>query len=433
MSIVCATNFSDAALRASTLAAALARKSGVPLLLVHVLNPNSARAFGRALTGAAEAALADQVKRLEKQGAKVETTLLTGEPAESLVAFAREQQASLVMVAAPSQEAPFLSVGGTVDRLAQALPIPLLVVRGAASLEAWARGERPLKVMLGVDRSLPFEAAREWVKGLRRFGAVEVVGGRVYWPEEEYPRLGLPLPNSFDDVTPELRQAMEQETAALLAPLASDAQAPRAVVFAGVGRIADHLVELAEREGVDLLVVGTHHRRALGRLWSVSHHAVRLARMSVACVPSTMAAEAAVDAPLPVFSEVLVGTDFSETGNRAVAYACGLVPEGGTVHLVHAAEGKLTPGQEAELKQQLLAAVPKAAQAGGRRVQVELLPHGRDVVMALVQASERHRVDAIVMGTHGRSGLKRAVLGSVTQELLLRTDRPVLVVRPPRG
>ncbi|MCY1018689.1 universal stress protein [Pyxidicoccus sp. MSG2] len=432
MSIVCATNFSDAALRASTLAAELARKTGEPLRLVHVLNPNSARAFGRALTDAAEAALADQTKRLEKSGAKVERVLLTGDPAEVVDAYAREQKASLVVTAAPSDEAPFLSVGGTVDRLAQALVVPLLVVRDAAPLEAWARGERPLKVMLGVDRSLPFEAAREWVKGLSRFGAVEVVGARVYWPEEEYPRLGLPLPPAFGDITTELRQAMEEETASLMAPLASGGQATRVVVHAGVGRIADHLVDLASREGVDLLVVGTHHRRALGRLWSVSHHAVRLARMSVACVPS-MVAPSVSDVPLPVYREVLVATDFSDTGNRAVAHACGLVPEGGTVHLVHVLEGRVKPGQEEELKQQLLALVPKAAQAGGRRVQVEVLPHGRDVVTTLVQAAERLRVDALVMGTHGRSGLKRAVLGSVTQEVLLRMDRPVLVVRPPKG
>lgn len=433
MSIVCATNFSDAALRASTLAAELARKTGEPLRLVHVLNPNSARAFGRALTDAAQAALADQVKRLEKSGAKVQPALLTGGPAEMVDTFAREQKASLVVTAAPSQEAPFLGVGGTVDRLAQTLEVPLLAVRDAAPLEAWVRGERPLKVMLGVDRSLPFEAAREWVKGLRRFGAVEVVGGRVYWPEEEYPRLGLPLPRTFDDVTSELRQAMEQETTALLAPLTADGKAPRAVVFAGVGRIADHLVELATREGADLLVVGTHHRRALGRLWSVSHHAVRLARMSVACVPSMVAAELAADAPLPAFRAVMVATDFSETGNRAVAHACALAPEGGTVHVVHVPEGNSTPAQEAELKQRLLATVPKAAQAAGRSVQVEVLPGSRDVVMCLVQAAERLRADAIVMGTHGRSGLKRAVLGSVTQELLLRTDRPVLVVRPPKA
>ena len=53
MTLVCATNFSETALRASTLAAELARKTGEPLRLVHVLNADSARAFGRAAKGRA--------------------------------------------------------------------------------------------------------------------------------------------------------------------------------------------------------------------------------------------------------------------------------------------------------------------------------------------------------------------------------------------
>lgn len=433
MSIVCATNFSDAALRASTVAAELARKAGVPLRLVHVLNPDSARAFGSALREAAEAALADEVKRLERTGAKVERALLVGEPAVVVQEYAREQRATLVVTAAPSHDAPFLGVGGTVDRLAQALPVPLLVAREPAVLEAWARGERSLRVMLGVDRSLPFEAARDWVKALRKWGPVEVVGGRVYWPEEEYQRLGLPHPLVFAAITPDLRQALEKETAALMAPLATaEGQVPRAVTEPGVGRIADHLVDLAAREKVDVLVVGTHHRRALGKLWSVSHHALRLARMSVMCVPSE-AAGLVADAPLPTFRDVLVATDFSDTGNRAVAHAFGLVPPGGTVHLVHVADGGLSAGQEAELRQQLMAVVPKSAEASGRRVQVEVIIAGKDVVTPLAQAAERFGVDAIVMGTHGRSGLKRAVLGSVAQALLTHTDRPVLMVRPPQA
>ena len=433
MSIVCATNFSDAALRASTVAAELARKAGAPLRLVHVLNPDSARAFGSALREAAEAALADEAKRLERLGAKVERALLVGEPAAVVREYAREQRATLVVTASPSQDTPFLGVGGTVDRLAQALPVPLLVAREPAALEAWARGERPLKVMLGVDRSLPFEAARDWVKALRQWGPVEVVGGRVFWPQEEYPRLGLPHPPTFADITPELRQAVEKEAAALMAPLAlAEGPAPRTVTEAGMGRIADHLVELAAREQVDLLVVGTHHRRALGRLWSVSHHALRLARMSVACVPAAAAGMVA-DAPLPTFRDVLVATDFSDTGNRAVVHACGLVPPGGTVRLVHVVEGGRAAEQEAELRQRLMAVVPKAAEASGRRVQVEVLAGGKDVVTTLVQAAERFGVDAIVMGTQGRSGLKRAVLGSVAQALLTHTDRPVLRVRPPQA
>ncbi|RJS21949.1 universal stress protein [Corallococcus sp. H22C18031201] len=431
MSLVCATNFSDTAVRASTAAAELARRMGEPMQLVHVLNPDSARAFGRPFFEAAEGALAGEVKRLRALGATVEGQLLTGEPAAVLDAHAREQQASLVVTSGPSKEAPFLGVGGTVDRLAQTLSVPLLVVRDAAPFEAWVRGERPLRIMLGVDRSLPFEAARDWVRGLRRWGAVEVVGGRVAWADEEYQRLGLPRSPVFGELTPELRRALERETAALLAPLGESGAPPRFVLEEGLGRIADSLVALAEREKVDLLVVGAHHRRAFGRLWSVSFHALRLAPMSVACVP-TQATTGAMDAALPEFQEVLVSTDFSVTGNRAVAYACGLSKPGGTVRLLHVADKAPSPEQEAALRQQLQALVPSTTESSGRRVVVEVLT-GRDVAATVLQAAERFGVDAVVLGSRGRSGLKRAVLGSVTQQVMLHATRPVLVVNPPTG
>ncbi|MFP2962797.1 universal stress protein [Myxococcus sp. 1LA] len=428
MSIVCATNFSDAARRASTLAAELARKAGTSLWLVHVLNPDSVRAFGKALLGSAEAVLSDETKRLEKLGAKVEPVLLQGEPAVMVAEFCREQGASLVVASRGGDESPFGGEGGTVDRMAQSLTVPLLALRDPAPLEAWTRGERPLKVLLGVDRSLPFEAARDWVLTLSKGGRVEVVGGRVYWPEEEARRLGMRQAMSYGEAPPELQQALERESAELLAPLAQGGAPVRSRVEAGVGRIADHLVELADQEHVDLLVVGTHHRRALGRLWSVSRHALRLARMSVVCVP-VQAMAVGAETPLPEYREVMVATDFSETGNRAVAHAFALTAPGGTVHLVHATESKPSLEEAAQMREQLSTLVPKGAK--DRHVRLEVIPGGKDVVATLAQTAERLGVSAIVMGTHGRSGLKRAVLGSVTQSLLLRTDRPVLVVRPP--
>ena len=47
----------------------------------------------------------------------------------------------------------------------------------------------------------------------------------------------------------------------------------------------------------------------------------------------------------------------------------------------------------------------------------------------VVQAAESVRADLIVMGSHGRSGLEKLVLGSVTQAVLAHTHLPVLVVR----
>jgi nucleotide-binding universal stress UspA family protein len=429
MPIVCATNFSDAAHRACDAAAWISQKAGEPLWLVHVLLTDSVKAFGKSLLEAAEAALADEAKRLEKLGANVQKMLLTGEPASALQDFVKKQGATLVVTAAPSQETPFLGLGGTVDRLAQALEVPLLVARNIDALEAWGRGQRPLKVMVGVDRSLPFAAARDWVKGLRKLGPVEIVGGRVFWAQEEATRLGVEHPLGFADVTTELRQALEKEAAVLVEPLAEGGKPVRVRLEVGMGRIADHLVALAAEEQVDLLVVGSHHRRALGKLWSVSQHALRLAKMSVVCVPSRAAVHGA-DVELPQMRTVLVTTDFSELGDRAIAYACSLTPQGGTVHLLHVTPTQQTPEQLSALRKQLEERVPRAAVQGGRKVELEVAS-GNDVAGVIAQAAERHSVDLICMGTHGRTGMMRAVMGSVAQAVMARCDRPVVMVRNP--
>ncbi|XXF77824.1 universal stress protein [Myxococcaceae bacterium GXIMD 01537] len=426
MSIVCATNFSDASQETSTAAARLALRAAVPLWLVHVLPTENVRAFGRPLLEAAEGALEGEARRLEALGAKVQRKLLTGEAAESIGRFAGEQRATLVVVSASSHATPFLGAGGTVDRLAQLLTLPLLVVRETGPLEAWARGEKPLRVMLGADRSVPFEACRDWVKGLHALGPVEVVAARVFWPQEEYQRFGLPRPAVFGEVTEPLRDALTREVTSLVAPLVDAGLPVRQRLELGTGRIADHLVAVADDEAVDLLVVGTHHRRAMAKLWSVSHHALRLARMSVACVPAAACARGA-DVPIPVVREVLVATDFSEAGNRAVPLAFSLLPNGGTVHLLHVAE---RPGEkEEELRARLEELVPRDAQGRDVRIQIEVLG-GSDVATAIAQAAARYNVDVLCLGTTGRGGLGRAVLGSVTQQVMGRTDRPVMVVRP---
>lgn len=49
---------------------------------------------------------------------------------------------------------------------------------------------------------------------------------------------------------------------------------------------------------------------------------------------------------------------------------------------------------------------------------------------ATVMTAEDIRADLIIMGTHGRHGLRRALLGSVTERVLKETDRPVMTVAP---
>jgi nucleotide-binding universal stress UspA family protein len=47
----------------------------------------------------------------------------------------------------------------------------------------------------------------------------------------------------------------------------------------------------------------------------------------------------------------------------------------------------------------------------------------------ILRVAEEKNVDLIVMATHGRSGVRRLVLGSVTEKVIRATARPVLTVR----
>jgi nucleotide-binding universal stress UspA family protein len=206
---------------------------------------------------------------------------------------------------------------------------------------------------------------------------------------------------------------------------------------------------MAREEGADLIVVGSHQYRGFERLWhtSVSRGLLHSATMSVAVVPlSTRQARAAGLAP-PV-RRVLVTTDFSELANHAIPHAYSFLRSGGTVHLVHVMHPSELPGGEylqgpadrrfearhakhvEACAEKLRALVPAEAALHGVLTEVEVVEH-REVAEAIGQVAERFDADVICLGTHGRSGLSKALLGSVAQKVMTHSKRPLLVVRPP--
>jgi nucleotide-binding universal stress UspA family protein len=62
-------------------------------------------------------------------------------------------------------------------------------------------------------------------------------------------------------------------------------------------------------------------------------------------------------------------------------------------------------------------------------VQVETVIVTNTPVEAILGLAKEENVDWIVTGTHGHSGVKRFVLGSVTESVLRQADRPVLTIR----
>lgn len=449
MTIVCGTDFSEHSRKAVRAAALLAARMNVPLHLVHASDLGSAQLAGeptRDATSWAQARLLAEKERIATPGADVQVHAREGAPDEVLLSVATQVQAKLVVVAALGQRPPGKwQLGSHADRLAQASHVPVLIVRDGSGLEDWVAGRRPLRVLIGLDFSLASEHAMQWVRSLCAFGPCEVSAIHLYWPPDQFERLGLSGIRDYMGPHPEVVQAVQAQLARRFAD-AVGAPPVRIMVLPHLGRAADRIAKQADDDEVDLVVVGSHAREPVARFieGSVSGGVLYSARVSVACIPAPPAAAAV--GPKPI-RDVLVATDFSDSGNAAVALAQSLVAPHGTVHLVHVVrERPHRPGEPQDVFVSDDVARGAEPHASARRHLLELASAGysghpatRVHVLesnapaeAIAQAAERLDADLICVGTHGRGGLGRTLLGSVAQAVIQHTQRPVLFARAPK-
>ena len=433
--IVCGTDFSENALEAADAAAAIARKLGVKLILVHVSEFRGLAmgdpALFEAVASQKQADLTREAARLRVSGAEIETRLPSGSVFEELDRAASDLNARLLVVGAVGHGlARRLLVGSVAERVAETSIVPTLVIRPGSAFRSWIAGERPLKVLTGYDFSDASDAAVRWVGQLREIGPCEINVTHVDWPPDEAARLGyqgtMPM-----DANPSVMQSFLErdlrERVAMHVPVENLALS----VQPAWGRTDAHLLQIARAQNSDLVVVGTHGRHGVGRLrfGSVSRGILHHAPVSVAVVPAASGTSRA--SRIPKLDRVLVATDFSDLGNDAIRYACAVLSRGGELKLVHVADGN-DPAQPAnagnpKLLAKLRALMPPDA-AHRFHLDAEILASD-DAAKAISQAAERFDADVICLGSHGRSGLAKRFLGSVAEGVMTQSKRPVFVVR----
>jgi nucleotide-binding universal stress UspA family protein len=136
---------------------------------------------------------------------------------------------------------------------------------------------------------------------------------------------------------------------------------------------------------------------------------------------------------------ILVPTDFSARSDGALDYAIGLAQKlGAELIVLHACEmppmGYLDPGAFVTVtstitdsaKSALDSRVAKCADSG---VPVRAVLKDTTPCDSILACIAEYKADLVIMATHGRRGLPRAVLGSVTEEIVRTAACPVLTVR----
>lgn len=142
-----------------------------------------------------------------------------------------------------------------------------------------------------------------------------------------------------------------------------------------------------------------------------------------------------------MYDRILFPTDGSEPATAALDYVRDVASaHGATVHILNVVD--TTQDSVARSHKEVLDALAHEAEQVVTEAASRFTGDDHSVVTNVVQGvpheriveySESHEIDLLIMPTHGRSGLERFLLGSVTERVITTTTVPVLVVPPAAG
>src|ERR687895_2236757 len=201
-----------------------------------------------------------------------------------------------------------------------------------------------------------------------------------------------------------------------------------------MGDTAQEIVNLAEGLKVGLIAVGSRGRSRIKRalMGSVSDSVVRHAHCPVLVVRLK---------PLILPACILVATDGSEEATLAAKTAAELAYRTySELHLVNVADTYSSyhvahePGLAENLQQGaqevLEDQVEEIEQSGGEVAGKHVRVSQRHPADGIVRVAEEIEADLVVMGSRGLGGIRRALMGSVSDSVVRHAHCPVLVVRP---
>ena len=289
----------------------------------------------------------------------------------------------------------------------------------------------PVELSTPVHHGLP--AAAELA---RRSGAELLLANAIDFP---YPYMSQ-VSVSFDieRYYGEMEEAVERRLREAAEQTGEDVST-RTIILRG--NPARRIVELADDEPVDLIVMPTHARKGFERLLvgSVTEKVSRLSKVPVLTIPPTDEPSTGLE-----INRVLFPTDFSDPADSALDDALAVASEfGADLMMVHVITiGDQDPGNPdwafpvipTEHLDQIERAATGELESRERgtpdRVSVTTrVVRGFDPSVEIARVAAEEQADLIVMATHGHTGLMHALLGSTTGKVIRLADCPVWTVR----
>ena len=195
------------------------------------------------------------------------------------------------------------------------------------------------------------------------------------------------------------------------------------------GEIYERIVDLAHSQNVDLIVMGKKGMSKLGRalIGSVTARVIGYSQKDVLVVP---------DNTYIGWKSILFATDgskYSESAaNKAIDFARSYGSELKVISVVDVTEElmALAPAALENLVRKAKSMVDDMKnKASSEGINAEGIVKEGDAYKVIINVAKKQKADTIIMGSHGRTGLKRLLMGSVTERVIGHAPCPVLVVK----
>lgn len=216
--------------------------------------------------------------------------------------------------------------------------------------------------------------------------------------------------------------------------LASEPQTETIETAVVRGQPPTAILDYADEHDVDLVAMGTHGRTGVKRyvVGSVTERVVRRAAMPVLTVHETDRSRVT-----DTYDDILLPTDGSEFAEAAVEHALAVAKQfGARIHVMSAVDVTDTgPTPTYTLPTDLMENLTDEATNATEEIAADVRAAGLEVTTevrrnipsdAILGYSSENDIDLIAMGTAGRSGLTRYIMGSTTERVLRHAHIPVL-------
>ena len=277
-------------------------------------------------------------------------------------------------------------------------------------MESLKSPDKPEKLLVCTDGSENSRAALD--EALRQ---AQVDGSLVYLLQV------VQIIPEFEAAAPDLMARVSEEARTELEAAKAAAQESGVVMETRLRRsvsVFSAILQEAEQIQPDMIVMGRYGLTGLSRLLlgSVTARVIGHSPFNVLVIPK---------GAMVGFDRILIASDGSPSSQAAFQEALALARarESKIFGVSVATEEGEIPRAEEIVKQMLAAANQAGVPFQG------VMPQGQPADDGIIQTAIRNEVDLIVVGSHGRTGLRRLLMGSVTERVIGQSPCPVLVVK----